>query len=332
MVVLYSCSRDCWKIADFGCTAEATSAHARTTVLSRGTTSYRAPELLEEPGNFTNKVDIWAMGCILYELVMARRAFDDDWQVHNFRLNQSRFGISFELSDDYLSDVAGFISEVVNWLLERQWRNRPTANNARSDFSQYAAEARRLRRRERNDPYKFHDDDSELLSVLKRDFPQFPNNGFIIRSALADEYMKEGKIHLEIKVRKDAVLLHGEGIVELETAYDRLGNVDAAILGWEELIESGPPFLKLFYVRLQTAFKVKGIGQAEIEYWKGRVVDGSDVGSEKFYLNESLRIAGGDRAVLETWQELVQKYPQRAYFQRVLAEITERNGRRKNVM
>jgi serine/threonine protein kinase len=53
LVVLYSSSRDCWKIADFGCTAEATSAHARTTVMVRGTTSYRAPELLEQTGNFT---------------------------------------------------------------------------------------------------------------------------------------------------------------------------------------------------------------------------------------------------------------------------------------
>jgi serine/threonine protein kinase len=65
LVVLYSSARECWKIADFGCTAEATSVHAPTTVMVRGTTSYRAPELLEQPGNFTNKVDIWAMGCIL---------------------------------------------------------------------------------------------------------------------------------------------------------------------------------------------------------------------------------------------------------------------------
>ena len=269
------------------------------------------------------------MGCILYELVMIERAFVDDWQVHDFRLNQSRFEISGDSGDLFGVSMAGIISEVLNWLLERDWRNRPTANNARSYFSQYAAEARR-RLREHDDPYKFHDDDSEALSGLKREFLQYPDNHFI-PLALAHEYRKEGNIDLEIKVRKDFVLLFGEGIVELERAYDRLGNVNAAILGWKELIESRPTYANVLYGRLHTAFKVKGIGQAEIEYWKGRLVDGGNCGPEEFYLNESLRIAGGERALLETWQELVENYPDDLYFRNVLAGLTLLRQRMKLV-
>jgi serine/threonine protein kinase len=44
-----------------------------------GVVGYRAPELLAvEPVPYTNKVDIWALGCILFALVMGRDAFSDD--------------------------------------------------------------------------------------------------------------------------------------------------------------------------------------------------------------------------------------------------------------
>jgi len=103
--------------------------------------------------------------------------------------------------------------------------------------------------------------------------------------------------------------------------------VPVAVSGWKELIESGPEYIDLLYPSVQTAFRAKRIGLPEIEYWKGRVVDGSDSGLRQYFLIESLRIAGGDRAVLETWKGLERRYPDRVYFQNVLASIkvTERN-------
>jgi len=48
-----------------------------------GVVGYRAPELLSvdvvQPVPYTNKVDIWALGCILFALVMGRDAFFDDF-------------------------------------------------------------------------------------------------------------------------------------------------------------------------------------------------------------------------------------------------------------
>ena len=35
---------------------------------------------------YTNKVDIWGLGCILYELCTARKAFSDDWSIMNYAL------------------------------------------------------------------------------------------------------------------------------------------------------------------------------------------------------------------------------------------------------
>jgi serine/threonine protein kinase len=68
-------------LADFGLTAEGTSKHAITTKYSMGTPGYRAPELLSDKPKFTNKVDIWALGCILYELTIGARAFQTDYAV-----------------------------------------------------------------------------------------------------------------------------------------------------------------------------------------------------------------------------------------------------------
>ena len=67
---------------DFGFTSEAKSEEAKISLGGRGTGGYRAPELLKEESEFTMKVDIWVLGCILYELVISKPAFASDFIVH----------------------------------------------------------------------------------------------------------------------------------------------------------------------------------------------------------------------------------------------------------
>ena len=67
-----------------------------TTVNSRGTASYRAPELLAPKAAYTNKVDIWALGCITYELMNAIRAFHDDWAVMRYMSDSSTLALDFK--------------------------------------------------------------------------------------------------------------------------------------------------------------------------------------------------------------------------------------------
>ena len=80
-LVLYSI-HGMWKIGDFGFTSDAASGLARSEV-RRGTSSYRAPELLRF-STFDDRVDIWALGCVFYELVCRKTAFKDDWQVTEY--------------------------------------------------------------------------------------------------------------------------------------------------------------------------------------------------------------------------------------------------------
>src|SRR5271155_1059326 len=96
-VVLYSHQQKTWKIADFGLTVEGSSKKAYTTQFARGTCSYRAPELLRASPTFNNKVDIWAMGCILYELVYATKAFPSDEELFHFTMSVRTNGGKIEL-------------------------------------------------------------------------------------------------------------------------------------------------------------------------------------------------------------------------------------------
>lgn len=84
--MLFSPSAGVWKLADFGTCSEATSTRFNTTHESRGTPCYRAPEVLRVDDNriFNNKADIWALGCIIYELFSGSKAFPSDWHVTEY--------------------------------------------------------------------------------------------------------------------------------------------------------------------------------------------------------------------------------------------------------
>jgi len=82
-----------WKLADFGTCSEATSKRFNTTRFSRGTPCYRAPEILDEAPVFNNKTDVWALGCIVYELFAKAKAFSSDWAVHTYSAVNSELAI-----------------------------------------------------------------------------------------------------------------------------------------------------------------------------------------------------------------------------------------------
>jgi serine/threonine protein kinase len=52
---------------------------------SRGPANYRAPELFHQPqGTWNNKVDIWALGCVLYELLIEKTPFSTEMDYQQY--------------------------------------------------------------------------------------------------------------------------------------------------------------------------------------------------------------------------------------------------------
>ena len=64
---------------------------ATPTERGRGKRGYRAPELLLDPNLFySKKVDIWSLGCLLYELCIGQKAFEGDGATLQFSLEKKQ--------------------------------------------------------------------------------------------------------------------------------------------------------------------------------------------------------------------------------------------------
>jgi len=134
MIVLYSHIDKVWKIADFGIASTVTSRRAITTRYARGTDGFRAPELLLEPSKFTNKVDIWAMGCILYQIATRKQLFPTDHFVRDFDHMDPKLDISDALVPE---SACPHLSECLRKILRNDSRQRPTVSFLNSLFESY---------------------------------------------------------------------------------------------------------------------------------------------------------------------------------------------------
>ena len=135
--VLYCYGTNNWKIADYSLSAELASGRARATRFSRGTASYRAPELVLQSGDkryFTNKVDIWAMACLFYEVVFHQKAFSNDFAVNQYYKSQWPFTLPFDSPEwtehrDFLNNPSAkdFLSSLIMGMLRIVPAERPAA-------------------------------------------------------------------------------------------------------------------------------------------------------------------------------------------------------------
>jgi len=128
-VVLLSPDTGAWKITDFGLTFEGTSRIKYTTRNSRGTQGYRAIELLRlgEQGYVTKASDVWALGCIFYELAYKTKAFSDDIEVWDYVYRTQKLKGVKPL--DVNERTAATARELIRRTLEVDWWKRPTASD-----------------------------------------------------------------------------------------------------------------------------------------------------------------------------------------------------------
>jgi serine/threonine protein kinase len=105
---------------------------AKTTQLARGTTGYRAPELCREEATFTTKVDIWALGCILYELAVGKKVFPLDYDTREYAVAKKMLQISLPSSID--EDVQSPLSNLIREMLRINPKDRPSAKELHKLF------------------------------------------------------------------------------------------------------------------------------------------------------------------------------------------------------
>jgi serine/threonine protein kinase len=135
LLVLFSNEDNVWKLGDFGLVAEGTSNTAKTTSRARGTPCYRAPELVRESSAFSRKTDIWALGCILHELVFSKKAFDNDYKVFEFASSDKQFELTSEQMSSVDESSMTKLSTIILKCLDRDFQRRPSAGELRLLFS-----------------------------------------------------------------------------------------------------------------------------------------------------------------------------------------------------
>lgn len=118
-----------WKIADFGLTSEATSKQLITSHYGREKPGYRAPELISERSVYNNKTDIWALGCIIGELITGMKTFTGDYAVIQYSMDGT--GEQFCSLGAVQSTDGKLLLEVffVAKLLSRDPLSRPSAKH-----------------------------------------------------------------------------------------------------------------------------------------------------------------------------------------------------------
>jgi serine/threonine protein kinase len=135
-VVLFCERAKLWKLTDFGFTSEAMSA-ARTSLYGRGTSGYRSPEIVgTEKPHYSNRSDIWALGCILYELATGRRVFEHDFAT--FKHYDASPLPELPVHVSYASNFwAHHFSQCLRHFLSKEMNTRPNAVQARRNMSAY---------------------------------------------------------------------------------------------------------------------------------------------------------------------------------------------------
>jgi serine/threonine protein kinase len=136
-VVLFSEKDKCWKITDFGTASQATSKRLNTTRYSRGTSGYRAPEILDEVSpRYNSKSDIFAVGCIIYEIVTGQKLFFADFATQEYS-SKARFGHNIWPKSPRRgadTDRLHLLEKLVSTMLEIEPLKRPNARATREEL------------------------------------------------------------------------------------------------------------------------------------------------------------------------------------------------------
>ena len=121
------------KLGDFGVSKRILDEATTTFHTQVSTPVYSAPEVLaldpnSETSNYTNSVDIWSLGCVMYELLVVRKLFVSEFQLYRYFNGTWPFP---EESLRVLSPPTGDTGiSLLRSMLAIQARDRPTATDA----------------------------------------------------------------------------------------------------------------------------------------------------------------------------------------------------------
>ena len=329
-LVLYSHKKNLWKIADFGFTSQARSSKAVTSIHARGTHGYRAPELIIEPPlGFTYAVDVWAVGCIFYELLMDVKPFSEDYKVREYYGLKSNLTMTISDLPDFLqSHFSGILQELLHY--DRTFR--PPIRELIPIFQSYIA--------------ILNQDVSQSLYHVPSipDYPQWKKlvggckNQEEVLDQLTGYYKSTRNVNGIIQLLKALVYRHPVNLHfqrQLEEVYKRNGDCDVAITGWKDLVNKHPD-VDTLQRELAKVIEKKGDAYIAHKVWKelagnhpdNRLLEGRLIQA----INEVTKMESRLQAKIVVLKEMIDKHPHDSVFRKELKLALHAQGKKDDAI
>jgi serine/threonine protein kinase len=88
-----------------------------------------------EVPTYTKKVDIWALGCILYETMFKRKAFYNDYAVREYSFPEGTLRLPLEPT--YYGIPTTSLMPMISKMLEKDPHKRPSARNIAHELDSF---------------------------------------------------------------------------------------------------------------------------------------------------------------------------------------------------
>ena len=243
-------------------TAPGTSKKALTTRYASGTPCYRAPELLQEFSEYNNKADIFAIGCILFELVTnGKKAFASDHIIHEYATTHLPIEVPTSNLDTGLKHE---VDEIIHATLAINHSKRPSADLLEQYFSRNRAMSIGHICRERGD-YTIS------ISAYKQAFAEGSMDQEAFKG-LGDSYQAIGKHTEAIGAYERAInrgFNHPCVFLELGKMFFARGDYQAAIDRYKKALKDSST--EELWLRLGDAYTAKGCNDKAIQTFKDAV-------------------------------------------------------------
>ena len=114
------------KIGDFGLCRQLNSLKSYAST-QKGTWNYIAPEMFKENAHYNNKIDIWSLGCIIYELCTLKHCFD--FEESGGYIGLSNKILNMEPDKINIKYYSSKLQDLIDSLLKKNYEKRPNIND-----------------------------------------------------------------------------------------------------------------------------------------------------------------------------------------------------------
>ena len=93
---------------------------------------YHPPELRSQPSTFGNEIDMWAFGCILFEMVTQRAAFKGEEHIRKLKVGTkppTTFNIDYRGVDREITRYVRWTEMLVEEIMQVDPKRRPFAES-----------------------------------------------------------------------------------------------------------------------------------------------------------------------------------------------------------